>query len=152
MIRCLFTCMLLGSVVLETLTAQPRGGSSYVYYQVDPSPWPACDGEAYGIIHNYDTAQATIGAHLSQMASAGQRTLRLMFFHWRGGGAGGNGTIMDSTDPASAGSPMQTRFLPNLTNLLAAAQARGFGGVVISMVHGTGAAPGTKAITRRTGH
>lgn len=90
------------------------GGSNYAWYQIDPP----CNREPYGIVYNFNTAEATITGQLQQMYANGQRRLRIPIYHGRGINSG---TVMDST-----GGTLAPQFLTNLTNLFAAIKAAGF--------------------------
>jgi hypothetical protein len=96
------------------------GGSNYGWYYLGPN----CDREPYGVVYNYDTANAIINTQLQQMYANGQRRLRIPIFFARGVNTG---TVMDST-----GGNLSTRFQTNLANLLAAVKAAGFVEIEVS--------------------
>ena len=136
---CLIRCSSGGSTTpVQTLMTSPPalGGSNYGWYHLDAP----CNREPYGVVYNYNTAQATIDAQLQQMYSNGQRRLRIPIFHGRGIDSG---TVMDST-----GGNLAPRFQTNLANLLAAIKAAGFVELEVSF-HPQGGNDPTKWTTFR---
>jgi hypothetical protein len=98
---------------------QSPGGSNYGWYNID-----GCNREPYGVIYNYDVAQATIDSQLQAMYANGQRRLTIPIYHARGLNSG---TIMDST-----GGDLSPRFRNNLTNFLNNVRQTGFSEIIIT--------------------
>jgi hypothetical protein len=101
--------------------AQGAGGSNYGWYKLD-----GCNREPYGVVNTFDTARDTITAQLKQLAEAGQQRLRVLVYHHRGADTG---TVMDST-----GGDLSAQNRQNLTDLLAAVAAAGFGEIQVSFL------------------
>jgi len=105
-------CLLLTAC---SANAQPaRGGTNYIYYQMDAG----CSREPYGIIYNYDTHSSTINSELQTMYNNGQRRLRIPIFH---GHNLNTGTVMDSQY-----GDLSSQFRTNLTNLLSEIASIGY--------------------------
>jgi len=115
----LISCLLLGTGVVDASPA--RGGTNYIYYEMDTG----CVREQYGVIYHYDTATSTINSQLQAMYDNGQRRVKLPIYFGHGLDTG---TVMDST-----GGDFSTRFRTNLTNLLAEIKSIGFEEIEIGM-------------------
>jgi hypothetical protein len=96
------------------------GGSNYGWYHLD-----GCGREPYGVINAFHLAPDTIRAQLAAMR-AGQDRLRVLIYHRRGPDTG---TVMDST-----GGNLSAQNRQNLTDLLAAIRAAGFGEIQVSFM------------------
>lgn len=97
------------------------GGSNYGWYKLD-----GCSREAYGVVNSFDKASGTITAQLKQLAQAGQQRLRIPIYHRHGADTG---TVMDST-----GGNLSAQSRQNLTDLLGAVAAAGFGEIQVTFI------------------
>ena len=108
------------------MAALVPGGRNFNWYRVDRPRPGVCVREPYGVIANFQRAdaRAQIRSELGQMVRSGQRRLRIGIFFAHGIDTG---TVMDST-----GGDLSPRNRRNLRGLLADIKAAGFVGIEVA--------------------
>jgi hypothetical protein len=116
------------NVATRPVQAEIRGGSNYLWYRIDN-----CNREPYGVLANYAEQKPVINAQLAQMYAAGQRSLRLMLFHYHAQpGSNLDPTGKGHTQMDSTGGRFPPEFEQNLAGFLRDVKAAGFAEVEVA--------------------